>query len=129
MSTFGYDDLANTASELITEAGRIVQLVRFGAGPHDPDKPWLGDGRQTIESSVSLPMVFVPAITEGLGGYSITSDLLQRVEQVGIAAAKDGAHRGYNAVIDSDGSQWGVEWVQILTPAETSLICVYGIKR
>lgn len=65
--------LQDTALRLITKHGRLVQLVRSGTQPENPEKPWRGPADDGVDDEaaddsvkVSCPGVFTTSKEEGI---------------------------------------------------------------
>lgn len=123
-----YTELAALAQELILESGRTVKVQKLSSAAADATKPWLGAGAQTVTTERSLPAVFVPASGGGLGRELVDEELLKRVQQVALIAPTDIDLESFNCIEDN-GSKWRVEFVQVLRPANVTLLYVFGVMR
>lgn len=122
-----YVKLAATAQRLIDKTGRMTTLQRLSSKPEDEDKPWKGPGSPTVIQTKELKATFVPA-SGGLGRDLVDEELLKRVDQVALIAPSDIDLEAFNLILDG-GSQWRVEWIQTLRPADIVLLYIFGVKR
>ncbi len=120
---------AALATRLITKNGRLITMQRLSSTAADPNKPWNGPGAPTVASAVpNVPAVFVPP-GGGLGRDIVTEDLLQRVEQVALIAPLQEGLETMHRIIDTDGQAWKIDWVQVLKPADKTVLYVVGVTR
>lgn len=131
---FDYGPLATIASNLVTEFGRPVVLMKFDTTPADPLKPHEGpaDPRGSGATTVTINAVFVePLAADKLGISSSNSDLVQRSEQImiigpGTSLTEDLAT--FDEVIDG-GQTWKIVATEKLQPATVVLAYFVGVAR
>lgn len=125
-----YAALSATASRLITASGRLVTLRKLSASPADVAKPWNGPGEQTVSTQVvNVPAVFVPpGNSNSLGLGVVDSELLKRAEQVALLSSPFEGLEEMNVMLDGTTS-WKIEWVQVLKPADKTVLYVMGVTR
>lgn len=125
--------LIATAQRLITENGRAVTLVQFNTTPSNSDKPWLGpaDPRSSPDSTLAVDAVFVnPGETFSLGASFKVSDLMKRSEQIMLVSPGASADMSlYNEVIDTDGSKWKIDQIEVLKPGTSVALVYVGVSR
>lgn len=124
-----YTKFVKLATRLITAKGRSITLQRLSDSVADPDKPWLGNGEPTITAEVTAPAVFVPHMGSDLGMVVANPELLSTVDQVALVAPVQEGLELMNQILDTDGQVWRIEWVQVLKPAEQTVLYVVGVKR
>lgn len=122
-----YDKLAATARRLIAKTGRGVTLLQLSSEAVDPDKPWKGPGKPTVEKEKDIIATFVPA-SSGLGRDLVDEELLKRADQVALIAPTDEDLEAYTSIRDNN-VEWKIEWMQVLKPAEQVLLYIAGMKR
>lgn len=114
-----------TAKRLIAKHGRQIDLVVKGA-LKDPSKPWLGTDDDT---TISVVGAFVPFRGSGFGETSEQVDMLKRVTSVCLIAP-DTTVDVTSATSIKDGSDYlGIEWVEILKPADVTILIGMGVNR
>lgn len=128
-----YVRLSATANRLIEKNGRSIQFVRLNESPADPDKPWNGPAAGG-EGNLDLFGVFVPPNTvrqfglSALGEGTEFQDLLTMSEQVIITAQAENDLRLYTEVVDRS-QRWGIIGLQVLRPADVTLLAFVGVRR
>jgi len=128
-----YVRLAATANRLIEKNGRSIQFVRLNEDPADPTKPWNGPAAGG-EGNLDLFGVFVPPNTvrqfglTALGEGTEFQDLLTMSEQVIITAQAENDLRLYTEVVDRS-QRWGIIGLQVLRPADVTLLAFVGVRR
>lgn len=115
------------ANRLIEKHGRLVTLQKLSAGPADAAKPWLGAGVPTVAESIDLLAVFVPAAGSDLGKYISDESLLKRVNQVALVQPAQEGLELFEQMLD--GSLFKIEWVQVLKPADQTVLYFMGVNR
>lgn len=124
-----YDEFVELANELLTEAGRVVVMQKLAAKGTDSTKPWNTSSINVIDEVTDIPAAFFPASGSDLGLKVITEEMLKRCEQVALVAPIQEGLELMTRMIDSDNSVWKLEWVQVLKPAEQTILYVIGVKR
>lgn len=122
------EDIA-TALELIDEFGRDITVQKLDTSASEPSKPWEGQGSQTVVDSQVARGVFVPPSGSGFGRNLISDANLQRVKQVCLIGQTEKDIEFFNAILDSDGSMWLIEFVQVLKPGDEIVMYAVGVKR
>lgn len=123
-----YSGFVALAQRLIENNGRSVTMQRHSAGVADPSKPWKGPGVPTIDLTKNVQAVFLPAGGNSFGKNFISSELLERCEQVCMVAPTDISLEGFTAILDN-GSRWQIEWGQVLRPGPVIVLYAFGVKR
>ena len=133
-----YARLSVTAKRLIDKNGRDLKLLKISDASKDSSKPWDGpvdihnDTTDPIldEESIDLKGVFVPPgeASKFLGEATDTENFLLFSEQVVMVAPGEVDLREYSVVIDRD-DRWGIEGIQVLRPADVTLLAFLGVKR
>lgn len=121
-----YDALALQVSTLLEQLGRDMTFV-FTAEPTVPSSmPWRD---QEVETTASGHGVAVPPSSASQLGFTATNaEWVKRSEQIIIAySATDISF--CTKIVDSDGSEWRVQGVEKLQPAETRLLFFLGVVR
>jgi hypothetical protein len=135
MSDLDYEELAQTAKELVDEAGRSVTIIRFNQTPADSGKPWHGptSPRGTPDATATVIGCFVPLSTgSSLGLDSLDIDLMKRTTEVCLVAPGTTSPpfdlTTANEIVDG-GINKKVSFVRRLKPADTTLLYFIGIER
>lgn len=117
-----FNEFVDLAQELITENGRSVTLVEHQDG--NSDKPWDDSGNDT---SVTVTGCFIPSSSSGFGYQMATDAELARVSQVLLLPGPN----DYSNIrtIKDGGTEWNVEWVKLLQPADIIVLTAVGVKR
>lgn len=129
-----YVKLSATALRLISKNGREINLVRKAQGAADPTKPWDGPTGGT-DTLTPIKAVFVPPNTvrqfglTALGQGTEFMDLIAMSEQIVIVNPESLELKDYSAVIEADGSSWGIIGLQVLKPGPIQLLAFLGVRR
>lgn len=119
--------IAETAKRLIKNNGRPITFIRFNQQPADEAKPWLGPSGE--EELLELDGVFVPPGSVKLLGEQIQwRDLVTTSEQLVITAQGDNDLKEYTEILDRS-QRWGIIGMQVLRPADTTLLAFVGVRR
>lgn len=124
-----YIKLAAQARKLIAQYGRTVTLQRLDGTPGNAAKPWEGPATPTVAFAQGVPAVFVPASGADLGTKWVSAQLLASVSEVllvGPDLVNDFSN--INQLID-EGQTFAISWVQMLKPANQTLLYAMGISR
>ena len=126
MSEF-YDEMIAVAQELIEEFGRPVTLQKLGKATTGSPTPWTGPGSPTVIESLPVAACFVPPSGLDLGKLGITDDMLKRVSQVALVSPIQENLERMDTLLDN--VVYKVEWVQVLKPADQTVLYAFGVKR
>jgi len=121
---FDYASLKSIAEQLITDAGRSVQLEILDDTPSDPNAPW--EGNQSTPQTDTVTAVIVP--TE----HARAEDSVEyKGEQVAYVASTFALAdlKKYSQLIDIDGSRWNIQNAQPLKPGDTELLYTFELTR
>lgn len=127
-----YVKLADTAKRLIKKNGRVVNFVRSNSNFTDPDKPW--EGSNGLETLVPLAGVFVPPSSlrnfglPALGEGHDFQNLILFSEQI-IIVFPDGYDLTDFESVKDGNTTWGITAIQILKPADVTLLGYVGVRR
>ncbi len=129
--------LSRTAQRLIANTpGRQVTLLQFDNVPADTNEPWKGSGTTRTNAVQSQQIaVFVPASGNPILGkrVAVNEAVAGTVQIMLIAPGPESAVdlSDFNAVRDSDGSEWKITFVDVLAPSDINLKVLYqiGVKR
>lgn len=136
-----YTALAAVSERLIEENGRAITLVAEPRTKVDPTMPWKGPILDEVDPDYVAPVnlelfgVFVPPNQVRIFGLSSLGkgtefvDLMAFSDQVIISYPTQVDLTPYTAVLESDGSRWGVVAYQLLKPAEVQLLSFIGVRR
>ena len=123
---------ANTAKRLIDKNGRTVTLVQFDQSPADNAKPYEGPTapRANPDASVSVKAAFVPLSGASALGIRIEDvQLLKRTVElclVGPGPTETRDFSKYDEIVDG-GSNRKITFVEVLKPADTTVLYFFGI--
>ncbi|AAT69472.1 gp76 [Alphaproteobacteria phage PhiJL001] len=125
---------ADKAKIQVDAKGRSVTFVQLDTTASDSTKPWRGDTapRSPAADEEVLSAVFVPATGGGLGLKWVSDQLLKRAEQVALVAPGSAFTKqleNFDEILESDGSRWRIEMVEILQPADVRILYAIGVKR
>lgn len=123
-----YASILIDATAAIADTGRSVTLIRLSSVATDPAKPWNGPASPTVAESYSLMATFVPAWGYTFGTYGVTEEMLKRVNEIAMIAS-DGTSLERFSAIEDNGERYAIEWYQRLSPGDTALLYLFGIKR
>lgn len=124
-----WDAVAASVKRQVDKNGRALTLRQQGNNSQDSDKPWRGQD-DYHDGSVSGLGVFVsPGASLGL--VATVEDGLKRAEQVVyFAAANDTGQEleYYDQIVDGT-TTWQIVSAQVLNPAGTRLLYLFGVAR
>lgn len=126
---------ANLALRLVAARGRTVSFQKLDRAVDDSAKPWRGkaDARATPEASVDVPTVFVPPSSAAKLGLSVSQEeLVKRSSQIAIAAPGGSSTDDlseFEVVLDTDGTEYKILFVEVLKPADTRIVYFVGLKQ
>ena len=131
-----YVRMAATAQRLITKNGRSIQFARPDNAPANANRPWKGPltGEEAQPLTINLMGVFVPPNTvrqfglTALGEGTEYRDLVTYSQQIIITAPGEQDLREFISVIDRD-ERWGIIGLQVLRPADITLLAFVGVRR
>ncbi len=125
-----YSKLATTAQRLIESNGKVVTLVQINTTPADVAKPWRGsaDPRSIPTALLEVNAVLVSPSGNGLGLNIEISDFLKRCKKVAIVSSTADLSI-YNELVEADNTQWKIEGIEVLKPANTILLYYLGLSR
>lgn len=132
-----YVRLAQTANRLIRNNGRSITFVRLAEAAADPARPWKGPpstGPGAAETTLPLVGVFVPPNTvrqfglTALGEGTEFKDLVTFSQQIIITAQGENDLREFTSVVDGS-DRWGIIGLQVLKPADVTLLAFVGVRR
>lgn len=119
-------EFAALALELITEEGRQVTLNELSGTAVDNAKPWNGPAQQDAVNPVLTFAVFLPAHGADLGTVVTDKELLAKVDMVALVPPGVTDLRNMKQMIDGSRTL-KVEWIQVLQPADTVCLYVFGV--
>lgn len=125
--------LAQTADRLIRNNGRSITFVKLNETPADDNRPWKGPATGG-ETTLALNGVFVPPNTvrqfglTALGEGTEFKDLVTFSQQIIIVAQGERDLREFTSVIDGT-TRWGIIGLQVLRPAEITMLGFVGVRR
>lgn len=129
MSTYNYATIVPRVRAKIKAYGRAVTFSKRSITSAPSNDPLAGpQGGDIISTSVDA--VFVPITGLASLGIATTKiDAFKTSEQVALLppAAFDYAEQQF--LIDSDGSVWKINIIDMLKPAETALLFYIGVSR
>lgn len=127
-----YAKLALTAKRLISENGRTVQLVRPSETPADVNAPW--NGSLNIETTYDVPAVqLLPNAVRvfglsALGEAGMLQGLVSVAELVYVVFQEELDLKQFTFVRDG-GVDFTIEAIQMLKPANTTILGFIGVRR
>lgn len=127
-----YAKLALTAKRLIGENGRTVQLVRPSETPADVNAPW--NGSLSTETTYDVPAVqLLPNAVRvfglsALGEAGMLQGLVSVAELVYVVFQEELDLKQFTFVRDG-GVDFTIEAVQMLKPANTTILGFIGVRR
>ena len=123
-----YTEMAEVAETLIEEFGRDLTVTKSKTVPLNYSQPHRGL-EHLPEFSVTAPGVFVA--TSGFGYRVTNEDNLKRSDQIVLFAANnDEDNELENADKITDGEkEWGIVFAEVLSPGDTRLLYMFGVKR
>jgi hypothetical protein len=130
-----YVKLAGIAERLVNKSGRAVTLVRNPTTMADPMKPWKGpDFVDGEEITLDVKAVFVTPNQVRIFGLSALGDSTQFVDMVAVSEQIMILFPGENDIKQfqtvRDGTvNWNITAIQILKPADTTLLAFMGTRR
>ncbi len=126
--------LANTAKTLVDENGRTITLRELETTSSDPAKPWKAatDPRNPLASSIVRVGAFVPLSSASKLGLTIDKEMMvKRAAQVMLVAPGAVETIDYS-IFDEvlDGTDvWRITFMEVLKPADTTLLYFFGVDR
>lgn len=131
---FDYEEIANTAKELVEEFGREVVFERFNTYSQDENKPWQGPpaARTNPTERVTGFAAFVdPGNAKSLGLSTTDIDLLKRSQQIMIFAPGPDLTADLKQFqeVEDDGVRWKIEFIETLKPGSMVLLYYIGVSR
>lgn len=129
-----YVRLAATAKRLIDKNGRQISFVKLNETPENSSRPWNGPDEDGADTLLALRGVFVPPNTvrqfglTALGEGTEFQDLIAFSQQIIITAQGENDLREYTSVIDRS-DRWGIIGLQVLRPADVTLLAFVGVRR
>lgn len=120
-----YPKFAALANKLILSNGRLVKVQKLSAGATDSNKPWNGTGAAVVETEREVSAVFVDS---KLGKELVDDNLLKTVSQVALVAPTD-IDLSSATVIYDGGMKYKVDFVQVLKPADTIVLYIFGVSK
>lgn len=124
-----YDGILADVVQLIDDTGRLVTFEQLDGEPADPGQPWRGPSEVAAAASVQARATFVPATGGDLGLVVVSDEMLQRTEQICLAAPSAVMDIGRATSVIDGGVRWVVEWAQTLRPGDVALLVVLGVRR
>jgi hypothetical protein len=134
MAAIDYDEILAAVRELIPDAGREVDVLKYDNTPADPDKPWEGaaDPRDTADIVTVWAVAVQPSGLAELGiEVELDGDQMRNVAEV--LVCEPGDDQGidlstYDEVRDG-GQTHKIEWASKLRPAGTTLLYFLGVSK
>ena len=117
------------AKRLIAKQGRQVTLQKLSNTATDASKPWLGAGGQVVAETCNVFAAFVPYTGNDFGIAVKDEDLVKSTDQMALVAQADVDLKDFTALLDSDGKQFKINWVQVLKPADEVILYAFGVCR
>ena len=125
-----FTKLALTAKRLIEANGRPITVVKYGNASQDQDKPWRGR-KEYREAEVTGYGAFVPR-TQLLATTAANVDgVIREADYFLFSGADDGGYEleKFNAIIDSDGSEWKIASCELINPGSTRVLYQIEVTR
>lgn len=128
-----YARIAASSSRLIQKFGRAVTFIKKNETPSNASQPWKGPASGG-ETELELYGVFVPpsAVRQfglpSLGFGTELENLIASSEQICITQPGETDLREYSTLLDGT-LRWGILTVQVLRPADKTLLAYVGVKR
>ena len=133
--------LQDTALRLITKHGRVVQLVKSGSQPENPEKPWRGpadDGVGDVVADdsvkVTCPAVFTTSKEEGfkvlLSEIATDEGDTSSKKRLLIAALSDGGYdlTKFDYVVDG-ADRWAISEGELIKPGNIAYLYDRQVKQ
>ena len=127
-----YAKLALTAKRLISENGRTIQLIRPSEIAVDPEAPWNGGTSTEISFDVPAVQLLPNAVRifglSALGEAGMMQGLVSVAELVYVVFQEELDLKQFTFVRDG-GIDFTIEAVQMLKPANTTILGFIGVRR
>ena len=133
-----YVKLLVKVNKLIVKNGRSVTFWREGRADIDPSKPWKGpmqeiDGGDSKVTFVTKG-VFVPPNTvrefgiTSLGEGTLVDSMISMSQEIVIIAGTEIDLKQFKMLTDGP-RDWGIRAIQVLRPADISVLAFVGVRR
>lgn len=128
MAAMDYLEIRDIAIQLITDAGRHIDIINLDKTPVDSAMPWKGPGVPTVATTTPVMAAFVPP-GSGLGVTVEDDELLKRTQQVAFIQPVVGTDLSEADEVLDTGVTWKILWMQVLRPADVTLLYIAGLAR
>jgi hypothetical protein len=126
-----HQEFLDLARELIANDGRLVTFGKPTTVSSDASKPWKGPGVQPPEllEPVSVYAVFLP-VGSGFSLMQTDEGMFKNSEQVLLVAPPLTGEvlNDYSIIVDG-GVRWKIDAMNVLAPADLTLLFAMGVSR
>lgn len=115
------------ATRLIKKHGRLVAFNKLAEGG-DPDRPW-GDNEMPPVPLGSYMGCMVPFRGNDFGSSWADFDLSKVADNILLVAGVPGVELADAEILIDGGKDFKIEWVQVLKPADLTILYAFGVNR
>lgn len=117
------------ATRLIKKHGRTIGFKKLAEGANNPDRPWGSNSNAAPIILGNYMGCMVPFKGNDFGREWADFDMTKYADNILLVAGVPGVNLEESHFVIDGGKDFKVEWVQVLRPADLTILYAFGVNR